>query len=150
MRNRWFMVVVVVLCSILVMPVVASAEGWLSNLNPFGESKDESDSGGWALPSKSSASKPAPSRSKAEPTTWQKISSGTSSAAKTTSSYINPWHKENKPAKPSGSRGYKTASSKSKSSGSTWYNPASWFAGEQPAEKKPQTVSSFLGQSRPK
>lgn len=170
MKTKWFLAVVfpVVLASCL--PNALAGEGWLPNLNPFSSGSSEAktspygskpaassvsdDESSWRLtdpqPGKSSSGR----RAASEPSTWSKFSAGTSKTVRKTTSYLTPWKQQAKapPPKPSGSRGIRTSAknaSQQTSSGSTWYNPATWFAGETQPAKKIDSVPGFLGQARP-
>lgn len=165
--KRVWAIVVPVALSLLLPGLVLGGDWGLPNLNPFA-SKTTSTSTK-STSNKSSSQKVsarvsdddfslAKKRSTAttEPSTWQKVSSGTSNTLKKTGSYLTPWKKQAPPPppKPSGSRGIRTAKkaeAPASSTGSTWYNPTTWFGSSEPepAPKRTESVSSFLGQSRP-
>ena len=153
MKTKRFGALVFPLCLALLLPSLATAEGWSwPNLNPFGTKEaSRDDSGGWSLTGKKPSTSYASVR-KTEPSTWQKFSTGTSKTWNKTTTALNPWKSSSSQPAPkiSGSRGfknsYKPAAEKSKS---TWYNPTTWFGSEEkPVSKGPGSVSDFISQPR--
>jgi hypothetical protein len=141
-KNQRFLAFVFPLVCVLLLPAFVSAEGW--NLNPWAKKKPA------ATNSNMFPSQHKTFQSKKEPSTWQKVSSGTAGAWDKTTSTLNPWKKEKKtPARVTGVRRPVTAPKESKS---TWYNPTSWFQKEQKpafsAQKQPASVNEFLNQPR--
>jgi hypothetical protein len=140
------------LCLLLILPAVTAAEGWSwPNLNPFAkkESARSSDSG-WSLNGRKPSSSYASAR-KSEPSMWDKVSTGTANTWKKTSSALTPWKNDSPPPKPSGSRGYRSSIKSAPQSKTTWYNPTTWFGGEEkkkPESKGPGSVTDFISQPR--
>ena len=152
-KTKRFWAIVFPLCLILVLPALAAAaDGWSwPNLNPFAkkESARASDSG-FSLNGRKPSSSYASAR-KTEPSTWQKVSTGTANTWKKTTSALTPWKNDSPPPpKPSGSRGYKSSIKSAPPSKTTWYNPTTWFAGEEkkPESKGPGSVTDFISQPR--
>jgi hypothetical protein len=138
-KNQRFLAFVLPLLCVLILPAFVSAEGW--NLNPW--AKKKADSGLYPSTYKSSSS----SFGK-KPTTWQKVSTGTSNAVSKTTSALNPWKKDTKtPAKVTGSR--RPVNMGKQESKSTWYKPTTWFQKDDTVKPgEPQSVNQFLNQKR--
>ena len=149
-RRRWMVVAGVV--AMAMGSSLAAAESWsLSKLVPFQKSSagkrahasvSDKDRGSWmpkmSLPSWGSTSR-APAKSKT-PSTLTKLNQGTKDFFGKTKDVLMPW---SKPAKKSATR---PASAK-KTSQTPWYK--AWIPRQKPPEKKPMSVSDFIGQDRP-
>ena len=131
----------------------AATEGWsLSKLNPFQKSssskrvhgsvsdeKSKSVLPSMSLPGLGSKShKPAHS---SEPSTLSKMNQGTKDFFGKTKDVLMPWSKSSK--KPAA----RPVSSKKTAAKTPWYK--SWIPQKKKVEKKPMTVSDFIGQDRP-
>jgi hypothetical protein len=144
-----------VLASLVAMAIAstsAAAEGWsLSKLNPFQKSSaskrahasvSDDDHSSWlpkmSLPSWSSKSR-APTRH-SEPSTLSKMNQGTKDFFGKSKDVLMPWSKSSK--KPT----TRPASVKKPVAKTPWYK--SWVP-QKKQEKKPLSVSDFIGQDRP-
>jgi hypothetical protein len=142
-------------------PLASSAadDGWkMPNLNPFkGKGNpptaarvSNAPTSGWHAP-KLWAS-PAPAKRKAnQPTTWNKMTSGTQKFFSKTADALNPWDdKQPKPPpKITGSNTaftHNNAAKQEPKSGSI--NPASWWSAQK-KDQPPKSVNDFLSQPRP-
>ena len=150
---RWMAMVLPILC-VLVVPTWAIAEGWgLPSWNPFaGDDKPSAKAteNSWKTGKKSDSSF-ASRRSAPEPSMWDKMSSGTSSAWKKTTTTLTPWKKKqhSTPARATGARKKATKPAPK----TTWYNPTTWMSKNDsppPASSNQKTgsVSEFLNQPR--
>jgi hypothetical protein len=141
------------LIALLIVPAWASAEGWsMPNLNPWSKKKSKGMSDNdWAF----TGQKPKTKFGQKQPSTWDKVSSGTAKTWDTTTDYINPWKKDKKPVRNTGARRPVNMPPK-QASKSTWYNPASWWGSEKKpapapartADRPAKSVSEFLNQPR--
>lgn len=136
----------------------AAAEGWgLPNLNPFAKkpgpptSARGGDSGGFSLMPNWGSSK----KRSSGPSTWSRMTSGTTSFLSKTADAINPFDDANdskagrSEPSPTGSfNPFSTASSKKSSNEKKSFLP-SWATGESEAPKKPRSVNEFLSQPSP-
>jgi hypothetical protein len=121
-------------CLLLLLATFARAadEGWsLSKLNPFGQS--------------TATKKKMPRVRKTEPSTWDKVSSGTKNALTKTNQTINPWAK--KSTSSSKRTGTHQAANRPKSTEKK--SMFDWF-GKAEEPKQPKTVSEFISQPKPK
>jgi hypothetical protein len=144
----------------LAAPASAADNTWLPNLNPFASkpkaptSARVSDSSSWHFPKLLPGSAPA-KRRPAQPSMWQKMTSGTKSAWSKTTSAVNPWdHKKTaaaaKPAPAvSGSNSLFSQATKKPAATkeSSPVQPASWFSTEK--REEPKSVNEFLAHPRP-
>jgi hypothetical protein len=142
--------VVAGLIAMAVASTAAAAESWsLSKLVPFQKSSaskrtkasvSDEDRKSW-MPSMPSwgTSKKKPSASR-EPSTLNKLNKGTKEFFGKTKDVLMPWSKSSK--KPAA----RPVSTKKTPAKTPWYK--SWFTQKEP-EKKPMTVSDFIGQDRP-
>ncbi len=131
----------------------AAAEGWsLSKLVPFQKSLaskrarasvSDDDRSSWlprmSLPSWGSKSG-GPAR-RSEPSTLNKLNQGTKDFVGKTKDVLMPWSKSSK--KPTA----RPASAKKSAAKTPWYK--SWIPQKKKPEKKPMSVSEFIGQDRP-
>jgi hypothetical protein len=123
----------------------ALAEGWGLPSWKANASKNKASEGNWSVSGKKPSSSNFASSTRKQPSTWQKMTSGTSTAMKKTTSALTPW--KSKPAPPTRMTGARPA--KKTAPTSTWYNPTTWFAEEtKPASKPAGSVSEFLNQPR--
>jgi hypothetical protein len=147
-KTSWHWSIVFPVVVILLLPAFATAEGW--GWNPFSSKK--SGQSGFRATDADTDWQLARKRPQAQQTTWQKVSSGTSSAWKKTSSVLNPWHKEPQPAgRVTGAGHFQNSAARApaKSSGSTWYKPTTWFSSQREPEPRPtSSIPGFLGQKR--
>ena len=145
------------------LPLLASAEdgGWnMPNLNPFASKSQPTTSSrasqpptsGWKMPKVLPQASARPKRRASQPTTWNRMTSGTQNMLSKTADALTPWDNK-KPAPPqqlTGSNSIFThnnaAKKEPKSSGVA---PASWWSSDKSAER-PNTVNGFLSQPRPK
>jgi len=139
-------------------PVAASGDdsSWkMPNLNPFaGKSGSSSRSSsaptsGWHMPKLWQTTKsPARPRSKAQPSTWNQMTTGTQQLFTKTADALTPWDNK-KPAPPpkiTGSNSIFTHN-KPKSKKSDDVAPASWWSTEK--NDAPKSVNEFLSRPRP-
>ena len=137
-----------------------AADGWsLPSLNPFAKKsaaapKTRPSESGWKLPSL--WPKTAPQTTSSKPSTWQKMTNSTKSAAAKTADFLNPFDDAGD-AKPAASpTGYgspfSTASSQKKADDNGSIVPQ-WLWGSSSAKpeetKRPKTVNEFLSQPKP-
>lgn len=150
MKTARWLATVSPLLFLLVAPTWAGAEGWgLPSWNLL--KSDSSKSSNSSLSGRKSNSSYASQRT-TEPSMWSKMSAGTSSAWKKTTTTLTPWKKEKPaPARPTGIRRHAPKPEPK----STWYNPATWFpkdesakAGPAATERPAESVSEFLNQPR--
>ena len=120
-------------CLLLLLATCAGAEeGWsLSKLNPFSQSTTKK--------------KTLPGVRKTEPSTWDKVTSGTKNALTKTNQAINPWAKKSTTTskRTTTRQAANRPKSKEKKSMFDWFGKA-----EEP--RQPKTVSEFISQERPK
>lgn len=149
---------------LLIVPALAVAEegGWsMPNLNPFAKkgrsrasaSVSDAPTSGWKWPKlwPSSAPKmPGMSRSarSSEPSTWQKMTTGTKNAMSKTADMLNPFDNadDNKQAPITGSNSVFSQASKNKKSKAKSFLPSWSWGGE---EEKDETVNQFLARPKP-
>jgi hypothetical protein len=150
----------VVACLLFVISVARSEEsGWkMPNMNPLagkGQPPTSSRSAapptsGWKMPRLWPQAKAQPKRRGNQPSTWNRVTTGTQQMLSKTADAINPWDDQQKktsaPPKITGSNSIFSQSSSKTHKKDSGVKPASWFGGEK--EEKP-TVNSFLSQPRP-
>ncbi|MFM7843471.1 MAG: hypothetical protein ACKPEY_04465 [Planctomycetota bacterium] len=128
---------------VIVKPAVLRAD------EPSGVSAWNPMTWGQAFSSSSPKKKPTPKPSNT-PSTWSKVSSNTKSFATNTQYTLMPWTKPSKPvpAPLSGSRVSKSKSAAAAKSESSWWMP-SWMSSTPKREKSTETVTDWVGKSRP-
>lgn len=152
MQGKSFLIVAVAVFALAESPV--RAEGWkMPNLIPF-KKKDshpahlrvtDEPSPWWKpkLPSlQGRKSKPA-----SEPSTWNKMSSGTRRAWTKTKDVLNPF--DDAQDKPKDVTGYNTHFTQQASHRKEEKEGSSWWPWTEEKPKRPQTVQDFLSQERP-
>jgi hypothetical protein len=136
-----------------------AAEGWsLPNLNPFAKKKSgpyttrTSDRSGWKLPSLWPKAKRTTTSG---PSTWQKMTTSTKTAAAKTADFLNPFDDANDAQPAPSPTGYgspfSTASAPKQSEGSGSMVPQWLWGGgaKEEGPKRPKTVNEFLSQPKP-
>jgi hypothetical protein len=144
-RRCW--VVLVCLVAMSMASTSVAAEGWsLSKLNPFKKSTADKRTRASVSDDDRSLTLPRPApksngaKRSAEPSTLSKLNQGTKEFFGKTKDVLMPWSKSKKKsvARP--------VSAKKKVTKTPWYK--SLLPQKEP-EKKPKTVSEFIGQDRP-
>ena len=121
-------------CLVLLLATFAGAaeEGWsLSKLNPFSQS--------------TTTKKKTPQVRKTQPSTLDKVTSGTKNALAKTNQAINPWAKKST----SSSKRTSTQQAANRSKSAEKKSMFNWF-GKAEEPKQPKTVSEFISQPKPK
>ena len=151
-----------VVCLLLAIPLLAVADdgGWkMPNLNPFSQKTTtrtpartaKPPTSGWHMPSLWPSTKRAQSKSN-QPSSWQKMTTGTKNLFSKTADALNPWDSKPQPSappKPSGSNSaFSQASAKKKATQNTSLLP-SWLGGGKKEDDRPKDVNDFLSQPRP-
>jgi hypothetical protein len=136
--------------------VSAAAEsGWkFPNLNPF--SSEKSSSSAKPAPKKSSSGLKWPfsgeseqkPKKPSEPSTWDKVSTGTKEFFGKTKDTLMPWTKsDQKAGHDSVAKRYNVKKSAKKPEKKSFFT--GWLSGEEEKPEKPKSVSEFLAQPRP-
>lgn len=157
------LVAAVVLSLAVVSSTSRAAEGWqMPNLNPFAKkagpptSARVSDAGdGWKMPSFAPKAKKKSTMAgkRPQPTTWQKMTTGSKKFWSQTADTLNPFNdaKDNRPM-PSvtGTNSYfsQASSRKSNTQKSNTFLPSFWSS-EKESPKRSNDVNNFLSQPRP-
>ena len=140
--------------------IIADESGWkMPNLNPFsagGHAPTSNGAGqpptsGWKMPKLGSQTPAQPKRRANQPTTLNRMTSGTQNLFSKTADALNPWDKKQPAAPPklSGSNSIFTNQSTTKTANKdTAVKPASWW-GSDKKDTTPKTVNGFLSQPRP-
>jgi hypothetical protein len=154
--SLWIAVAIIVACA---GHVPAEESSWkLPNLNPFASKGQpptasrapKSNSVGWKMP-KLWPSTSAAKRPTGQPTSLQKMTSGTKQFFSKTADALNPWDDANDapPQRASGSNSaFSRATKKKKESTSSGLSPASWWSSDE-KDGRDKTVNDFLSRPRP-
>jgi hypothetical protein len=156
----WLSIVAIVMASLAGVGAAADNSWKLPNLNPFASKPKPPTSGraasspGWRMPNL--LPNLGPSRKSNQPSTWQKMTSGTKNIMSKTTSALNPWDdpKTNQPAASvtgsnslfSQATSKRPPAAKDDSGGSVL--PASWWSSEK-KDEPPKSVNEFLARPRP-
>lgn len=160
MKTRFAAVLTVVLL-IVACPLLAPAEesSWkLPNLNPFSAKgkpptasrASGAKSAGWRMP-KLWPSTPAARKPTNQPSTIQKMTTGTKQFFSKTADALNPWDDENddRVERASGSNSaISRATKKKKEESSGSLLPASWWSSDE-KDDRDKNVNDFLSRPRP-
>jgi hypothetical protein len=150
--KKWFSIAV--LLSLLTAAASSGEEsGWKwPNLNPFSNSTTTGGppTSGWKMPKLLPQASAPKRRTKKQPSTLSKMTSGTKNFFSKTADALNPWDdKPQEQPKITGSNSIfsqqkKAAREEDKGSGIL---PASWWSADKDA--RPKSVNDFLAQPRP-
>ena len=153
--SLWIAAAIIVACADC---VPAEESSWkLPNLNPFASKGQpptaarapKAASTGWRMPKLwpgASAKRPT-----GQPTSLQKMTTGTKQFFSKTADALNPWDDANDqpPARASGSNSaISRATKKKKESTSSGLSPASWWSSDE-KDDRDKTVNDFLSRPRP-
>jgi len=148
----------------MAFPLAARSEdsGWhMPNLNPFSAKTKPPVAGratgaptsGWHAPKLFSKSAPH-KRAAAQPSAWNKMTTGTQKFFSKTADALNPWDDKQPqpPPKISGSNSVFTHNHAKAEPKSSSILPTSWWSSEPNDAKsqRPKTVNDFLSQERPR
>jgi hypothetical protein len=161
--NKLFFVLIAAAFFTTTLPNGACGEdgGWgMPNLNPFGGKAKPPTSqraanpatSGWKMPNLWPQTSAKPKKKSNQPTTWNRMTSGTTTFFSKTADALTPW--DNKPAAPppklTGSNSIFTQSgaTKGNSQKSNSVSPASWWSSDK-ADQPDKSVNDFLSRPRP-
>jgi hypothetical protein len=159
MRRRFARAICLI--AMLTIPLSGSAAegtGWkMPNLNPFAAKRraaahvSDSPTSGFHFPKLWPASGSAKKSliTKGQPSSWQRMTSGTKKFFSKTADAVNPWDDKPQPTKSiTGSNSVFTNNAAPKEPKSGSILPASWWTEEKQSDK-PKSVNEFLARPRP-